>query len=110
MDIISEWHILLQLTDVSTRWGMDLSRSYCLISPLSIFAAQCISVILGEMNNIVLCVLIFFQRLGELESTFSKMACDVGEWQVPCWKLPQVPEGVPKLANLMEDMDCPGPQ
>lgn len=56
MDIISVGHILLQLTNALTRWGMDLSRSYCLILPLSIFAAQCISARLGEMNKIVLSV------------------------------------------------------
>ncbi|KAK3029477.1 hypothetical protein RJ639_037498 [Escallonia herrerae] len=30
-------------------------------------------------------------------------------WQVPCWKLPQFLKGVPKLTNLMEEMDWPGP-
>lgn len=41
---------------------------------------------------------------------FSTTAYEVGAWQVPCWKLPQVPRGVPKLANLMEEIDWPGAQ
>ena len=35
---------------------------------------------------------------------------EFGAWQVPFWKLPQVPEGVPKLANLIVDMDSPAAQ
>lgn len=44
-----------------------------------------------------------------LEIAFSMMEREFGAWQVPIWKLPQVPEGVPKLANSIADMDCPGP-
>lgn len=40
-----------------------------------------------------------------LKGTFSTTAYEVGAWQGPCWKLPQVPRGVPKLANLMEEID-----
>lgn len=36
------------------------------------------------------------------------MACESGEWQAPFLKLPQVPKGVPKLANFMVDIDSPG--
>lgn len=43
----------------------------------------------------------------KMHVTFSIMVCEFWEWQAPCWKLPQVPEGVPKLANLMAEMDCP---
>lgn len=35
---------------------------------------------------------------------------ELGAWQVPCWNLPQVPDGVPKLANLIAEMYCPGAQ
>lgn len=37
--------------------------------------------------------------------TFSKTEYEVEAWHGPCWKVPQVPRGVPKLANLMEEMD-----
>ena len=37
----------------------------------------------------------------------SRTVCDLVEWHSPCWKFPQVPRGVPKLANLMAEMDCP---
>lgn len=42
-----------------------------------------------------------------MEIAFSRMEWEFGASQVPLWKLPQVPEGVPKLANLIADMDCP---
>lgn len=35
---------------------------------------------------------------------FSKTAYEVGAWQDPCLKLPQVPRAVPKLANLMAEI------
>lgn len=35
---------------------------------------------------------------------------ELGAWQVPCRKLLQSPKGVPKLANLIADIDCPSPQ
>lgn len=41
-------------------------------------------------------------------NAFSTMAWELVAWHVPCWKLPQVPVGVPKLANLMLEIDCPG--
>lgn len=36
---------------------------------------------------------------------FSKTSWEFGAWQVPFWKLPQAPKGVPKLASLIADMD-----
>jgi hypothetical protein len=36
--------------------------------------------------------------------TFSSIVCETGEWQVPFWKLPQVPKGVPKLANFISEI------
>lgn len=53
------------------------------------------------------CVL---KKLKSSMSTFSRTAWELGAWQVPCWKLPQVPDGVPKLAKLIAEMDCPGAQ
>lgn len=35
------------------------------------------------------------------------MAWEFGAWQTPFWKLPQVPDGVPKLANSIADIDWP---
>lgn len=41
-------------------------------------------------------------------STCSSIVWEFGEWHVPCWKFPQVPKGVPKLANLIAEIDWPG--
>lgn len=32
--------------------------------------------------------------------TFSNVEYEVGAWQVPCWKVPHFPRGVPKLAKF----------
>ncbi|KAJ8451966.1 hypothetical protein Cgig2_007449 [Carnegiea gigantea] len=42
-------------------------------------------------------------KRDELQQTVAKHLA-VGAWHVPCSKLPQVPSGVPKLANLIEEM------
>lgn len=34
----------------------------------------------------------------------SKTSKEWNAWQLPCWKLPQEPSGVPKLANLMDEI------
>lgn len=40
--------------------------------------------------------------------TLSKTSYEWKAWQLPCWKLPQVPSGVPKLANLIDEIFWPG--
>jgi hypothetical protein len=37
-------------------------------------------------------------------------AVEVAAWQLLIWNDPQEPLGVPKLANTMEVMSCPGGQ
>ena len=54
--------------------------------------------------------------LGEIATThlcspmhfFSRTEFELIEWHSPCWNVPQVPRGVPKLANLIAEMVCPG--
>lgn len=46
-------------------------------------------------------------KFEKLRITFSMIARESGEWQAPFLKLPQVPKGVPKLANFMVDIDSP---
>lgn len=44
---------------------------------------------------------------GRLHCTFSKMSYDLWAWQLPSVKFPHTPCGVPKLANLMDEIFCP---
>lgn len=44
------------------------------------------------------------KKESECVITFSKTSFEVEAWQEPSVKLPQVPTGVPKLANVMEEM------
>lgn len=39
---------------------------------------------------------------------FSKTVWEFEEWQAPCLKFPHAPNGVPKLANFIAEMDWPG--
>lgn len=40
--------------------------------------------------------------------TLSKTSYEWKAWQLPCRKLPQAPSGVPKLANLIDEIFWPG--
>jgi len=44
----------------------------------------------------------------QLLHTFWKTSYEWKAWQLPSRKLPQMPSGVPKLANLMDEIFCPG--
>lgn len=46
----------------------------------------------------------------QISITFCKTARELGAWHDPCWKFPQLPDGVPKLANLMAEMEYPAVQ
>lgn len=120
MHLYSMDHILLQPITSSTHSDTGLARSYCSILSPSIYSVQCTSASPEEIKQkfIILCYLKDYISLFKdfatcvvaTRITFSKMVYEAGAWQVPCWKLPQVPKGVPKLANLIEEIDCPEPQ
>lgn len=85
----------------SNGWIQGLSISLVLCSSATIWCEKMATLVLlfSCMNSQFYFLLIL---------TFSKMVCEFGAWQAPFWKLPQVPEGVPKLANSISDMECPG--